>query len=97
MEQAGIILGILPLVKELDLEHCKACIKQMYKDANLMDATAALNVKYNPTKAQLIRVQAMALESLVNYKEQLILVEELKEKIKAVDEQTEAINEMFGG
>lgn len=92
---AGVLEGIKVWFPLFDIAHAKEMISQMRDQASRQDTMAALSVRYNPVKSDILRLQAKMLQSIVDTIETGIKINELKEKVKVMDDQQASIEKLF--
>lgn len=84
----------IPLIL-IDCDYAREAAKQMKEQAGWQDSAAVLNPMYNPLKQDIIRKQADALNSLVDFVEALKEVEEMKKTMAVHDCNQQQIMKMF--
>ncbi|MCF6183190.1 MAG: hypothetical protein L3J56_00950 [Bacteroidales bacterium] len=79
--QAEIIETIKPLLMFLDTEYLRKTAELMKEQSVRIDTLAVLNPAYIPEESKLLKIQAISLLNIADFKDNLIEAQKLKDKI----------------
>ena len=86
------VKAYIPMV---NIDYSKQCIKGMHDQANWQDSAAVLASHYDPTKSDLLHLQANTLDHFIKFIQGLIECQKLKVEVAGNKAHFEKIDKMF--